>query len=66
MRLYHDQALIKEPGAGYTPWHADQFYWPLDSAKTITAWVPLRAVPLEMGPICVCTRQPHNDVRPRP
>ncbi|MBV8689299.1 MAG: phytanoyl-CoA dioxygenase family protein, partial [Candidatus Eremiobacteraeota bacterium] len=51
VRLYHDQALIKEPGGGYTPWHADQFYWPLDSAKTITAWVPLQTVPLEMGPI---------------
>jgi len=49
VRLYHDQALYKEPGGGITPWHADQFYWPLDSLKTITAWVPLQATPLEMG-----------------
>jgi ectoine hydroxylase-related dioxygenase (phytanoyl-CoA dioxygenase family) len=51
VRLYHDQALYKEPGGGITPWHADQFYWPLSSDKTITAWVPLQATPLEMGPL---------------
>ena len=28
VRLYHDQALFKEPGGGQTPWHQDQFYWP--------------------------------------
>ena len=51
VRLYHDQALYKEPGGGITPWHCDQFYWPLDSDRTITAWVPLQATPLEMGPL---------------
>lgn len=51
VRLYHDQALFKEPGGGYTPWHADQYYWPLHSDKTITAWIPLQAVPLTMGPL---------------
>lgn len=51
VRLYHDQALFKEGGGGITPWHADQYYWPLETDKTITAWVPLQAVPLEMGPI---------------
>src|SRR5690606_7726249 len=29
VRLYHDQALFKEAGGGHTPWHADQYYWPL-------------------------------------
>lgn len=51
VRLYHDQALYKEPGGGITPWHADQYYWPLDSDRTCTAWVPLQDTPLEMGPI---------------
>jgi len=51
VRLYHDQALYKEPGGGITPWHADQFYWPLSSNQTVTAWVPLQATPLEMGPL---------------
>lgn len=50
-RLYHDQALYKEPGGGITPWHADQYYWPLDSDKSVTAWMPLQATPLEMGPL---------------
>jgi len=51
VRLYHDQALFKEVGGGITPWHADQYYWPLASDKTITAWIPLQATPLEMGPL---------------
>lgn len=50
-RLYHDQALYKEPGGGITPWHADQYYWPLETDKTVTAWMPLQAVPLDMGPL---------------
>ncbi|MBP7931125.1 MAG: phytanoyl-CoA dioxygenase family protein [Chitinophagaceae bacterium] len=50
-RLYHDQALYKEPGGGYTPWHADQYYWPLASDKTVTAWIPLQETPIEMGPL---------------
>jgi ectoine hydroxylase-related dioxygenase (phytanoyl-CoA dioxygenase family) len=51
VRLYHDQALFKEAGGGITPWHADQHYWPLSTDKTITAWIPLQATPLEMGPL---------------
>jgi ectoine hydroxylase-related dioxygenase (phytanoyl-CoA dioxygenase family) len=50
-RLYHDQALFKEAGGGITPWHADQYYWPLETDKTITAWIPLQKTPLEMGPL---------------
>lgn len=51
VRLYHDQALFKEAGGGITPWHADQFYWPLATDKTITAWIPLQQTPVEMGPL---------------
>lgn len=51
VRMYHDQALFKEGGGGITPWHADQYYWPLDSDKTVTAWIPLQATSLEMGPL---------------
>jgi ectoine hydroxylase-related dioxygenase (phytanoyl-CoA dioxygenase family) len=51
VRLYHDQALYKEAGGGYTPWHADQYYWPLETDRSITAWIPLQATPLEMGPL---------------
>ena len=51
VRIYHDQALFKEGGGGITPWHADQYYWPLDTDKTVTAWMPLQATPLSMGPV---------------
>lgn len=49
VRLYHDQALIKEPGGGPTPWHQDMYYWPLDSEKTVTMWMPLVDIDEQMG-----------------
>lgn len=49
VRMYHDQALVKEPGGGHTPWHQDQYYWPLDSDKTVTMWLALQDVSIEMG-----------------
>lgn len=51
VRLYHDQSLYKEPSGGITPAHADQYYWPLASDRTITVWIPLQPTPLEMGPL---------------
>ena len=51
VRLFHDQALYKEPSGGYTPWHMDQFYWPLATDRVATAWIPLHAVPVEQGPL---------------
>lgn len=51
VRLYHDQALYKEPGGGITPWHADQYYWPLATDRTVTVWIPLQETPAEMGPL---------------
>ncbi len=56
VRLYHDQALYKEAGGGITPWHADQYYWPLSSDKTTTVWIPLQDIPLEMGPLAFCPK----------
>ena len=56
VRMYHDQALYKEAGGGRTPWHADQYYWPLTSAHTCTAWIPLQETPLEMGPLAFCPK----------
>ena len=49
VRLYHDQALFKEAGGGRTPWHQDQHYWPLDTDRTITMWMPLVDVPTSIG-----------------
>lgn len=56
VRIYHDQALYKEAGGGITPWHADQYYWPVDSSNTITAWIPLQDTPNEMGPLAFCEK----------
>jgi hypothetical protein len=40
VRVYHDQAFLKEAGGGITPWHQDQHYWPMpisdDSEQTGT------------------------------
>ena len=49
VRIYHDQALFKEPGGGRTPWHQDEFYWPLDTEKTVTMWMPLHDVTAVSG-----------------
>jgi hypothetical protein len=51
VRMWHDQALYKEAGGGFTPWHADQQYWPMSSALSCTVWIPLQATPLDMGPL---------------
>jgi ectoine hydroxylase-related dioxygenase (phytanoyl-CoA dioxygenase family) len=51
VRLYHDQALYKEAGGGITPWHADQYYWPLSSDRSCTAWIPLQDTPAGLGPL---------------
>ncbi len=55
VRIYHDQALLKEPGGGITPWHQDQHYWPLDTSNTITMWMPLVDVIPVMGTLRFAT-----------
>ncbi len=51
VRIYHEQALFKEPGGAHTPWHQDQYYWPLATDRALGMWMPLSDVSLEMGPI---------------
>src|SRR3954467_3078416 len=43
VRMYHDQALYKDPGGGFTPWHADQYYWPLSNSNPCTPENPRQA-----------------------
>ncbi|AQG81154.1 phytanoyl-CoA dioxygenase family protein [Spirosoma montaniterrae] len=62
VRLYHDQALYKEPSGGITPWHADQFYWPLASPNTVTVWIPLQETPMEMGPLAFAEGSQHVEI----
>lgn len=45
MRVWHDQALFKEPGKGNnkTPWHQDAVYWPhTDRWHQTTIWIALK------------------------
>jgi len=51
VRLYHDNALAKEPGCGRTPWHYDRDHFPIASPNICTAWIPLQPIPRSMGPL---------------
>ncbi len=51
VRVYHDNALSKEPGCGRTPWHHDAEHFPLATLQAVTAWMPVSAVPRTMGPL---------------
>lgn len=51
VRLYHDNALSKEPGCGRTPWHHDAEHFPLQTTQAVTAWMPMSAIPGRMGPL---------------
>ena len=49
IRVYHDQALIKEPWANATPWHMDGAYWSFHSRDAITIWIALDDVTVQNG-----------------
>lgn len=49
IRMWHDQALFKEPGGRETDAHQDQPYWPIDEPVTVTAWIPFEGSTLESG-----------------
>ena len=39
IRIYHGNALSKEPGCGRTPWHHDAEHFPLATLQAVTAWI---------------------------
>ncbi len=48
--LFHDQALIKEPGpSAPSPWHQDQPYWPSKEPGMLSCWMALDDVTIERG-----------------
>ncbi|HSV15335.1 MAG TPA: phytanoyl-CoA dioxygenase family protein [Tepidisphaeraceae bacterium] len=51
MRLWHDQALFKEPRTGTaTPWHQDAVYWPHRPRRDqLTIWIALRDATIANG-----------------
>ncbi|MDQ1630079.1 MAG: hypothetical protein QOC80_51, partial [Frankiaceae bacterium] len=61
VRIYHDNALSKEPGCGRTPWHHDAEHFPLATLQAVTAWMPMSAVPTPMGPLSFAQGE---DLRP--
>lgn len=60
VRIYHDQALFKEAGGGPTPWHQDQYYWPVDTHNTVTMWMPLVDINVEMGMLTFASGSYHS------
>ncbi|MCX6048682.1 MAG: phytanoyl-CoA dioxygenase family protein [Chloroflexi bacterium] len=49
MRLWHDQALIKQPWANPTGWHLDNPFWSWSSRDAISLWVALDDVTMQNG-----------------
>lgn len=62
VRLYHDNALSKEPGCGRTPWHHDAEHFPLATVQVVTAWIPVTAIPASMGPLALARGAHLRDV----
>ena len=49
MRIWHDQALIKQPWANPTGWHLDNPFWSYSSRETLSLWVALDDATLQNG-----------------
>jgi ectoine hydroxylase-related dioxygenase (phytanoyl-CoA dioxygenase family) len=51
VRVWHDQALFKEPREGAkTPWHQDAVYWPhKEKADQISIWIALKDATIANG-----------------
>jgi phytanoyl-CoA hydroxylase len=51
VRLWHDQALFKEPRTGAkTPWHQDTHYWPHQQKQhQLSIWIALRDATIQNG-----------------
>ena len=48
-RVWHDQALIKEPYGNPTAWHLDTPYWSFCSRHALSIWIALEDATLENG-----------------
>jgi phytanoyl-CoA hydroxylase len=52
VRVWHDQALIKEPFANGTAWHLDNPYWSFSSRQSLSIWIALEDATPFNG--CMC------------
>jgi ectoine hydroxylase-related dioxygenase (phytanoyl-CoA dioxygenase family) len=48
-RVWHDQALIKEPWGNPTAWHLDNPYWSFHSKRAISIWIALEDATYQNG-----------------
>jgi ectoine hydroxylase-related dioxygenase (phytanoyl-CoA dioxygenase family) len=64
VRLYHDEAIVKEPGGHPAPWHKDHFGWPLATHQTIKMWLALADISCEMSAISFATGSQHAGLFP--
>ena len=51
-RVWHDQALIKEPFGNPTAWHLDNPYWSFHSRHALSIWIALEEATPYNG--CMC------------
>lgn len=49
IRIWHDQALVKEPWANPTTLHVDNPFWPFSSPHACSIWMPLDDVDEQNG-----------------
>ncbi len=49
IRIWHDQALFKQPFGNPTGWHLDNLYWSFTSRNAISLWVALDDATLSNG-----------------
>ena len=49
IRIWHDQALVKEPWANPTTLHVDNPFWPFSSPNACSIWMPLDDVDEQNG-----------------
>jgi phytanoyl-CoA hydroxylase len=49
VRVWHDQALIKEPWANATAWHLDNPKWSFHTRDSVTIWIALDDVTMQNG-----------------
>lgn len=64
VRLYHDQATIKEPGGTSTPWHKDHYHWPLATHSTLKMWLALSEITQDMGVLVFASGSHHGGLFP--
>lgn len=49
VRLWHDQALYKEPGGRKTDAHLDYPFWPIVEQEQVSVWIPFQDVQANGG-----------------